>query len=123
MKPHFYIYCHGDRTWLYDLKRGKFSRDKTPAQRLTHKQAHSFSGSKGNVYVIVPGGYGRTVTRHDLTLITVALGLLTDARDTLRKAGASKARAYVARCIKSTQGALNHARRMQRRQLPETPAL
>lgn len=124
MNPHFYIYCHGDRTWLFDFALGKFTRDKTQAQRLTRKQARSFGGSKGNVYELIPAGYGRSVTQRDVTQILIACNALRDARDRLRMAGADKARAYLARALKSAQGALNHARRMNRKQQPPAaPAL
>lgn len=120
MSPHFYIFCHGDRTWLYDFARGKFTRDITQAQRLTSKQANTYK-DHGPVYEIVAGGFGRTVTQRDVSQILIARNLTQDARDRLRKAGATKARAYVARALKSIQGALNHARRMQRNQTPQQP--
>jgi hypothetical protein len=44
------------------------------------------------------------------TLIAHALTLLRDARADLGRAGARKSAAYVARAIKSTEGAARHAR-------------
>jgi hypothetical protein len=44
-----------------------------------------------------------------LVQIRVAIGHLKDARDCLRAAGASNSRCYVARAIKSAQGAERNA--------------
>ncbi|MBP8176363.1 MAG: hypothetical protein KAX77_01240 [Xanthomonadales bacterium] len=46
----------------------------------------------------------------------MALRKLRDARQLLRELGAPKAADYVARCIKSTDGARNHARRRRSNQ-------
>ncbi len=58
----------------------------------------------------------RPVTVADEIGIESALNYLKAARTRLRTAGANNAAAYVARAIKSTQGALNHARGMLARQ-------
>lgn len=52
----------------------------------------------------------RPVTTADEMRIESALMHLHDARDLLRKAEAGNAANYVARAMKSVQGALNHAR-------------
>ena len=50
----------------------------------------------------------------DLDLIRAALINLTAARDLLRRAKARRARAYVARALKSARGAYNNAARFAR---------
>lgn len=54
----------------------------------------------------------RPVTTADECRIEAALYYLGIARANLREVQANNAAAYVARAIKSTQGALNNARRM-----------
>lgn len=55
----------------------------------------------------------RPITRSDLTTISVAIRYARDARTMLRKAGADKAADYMARAIKSAEGAQRHAERTQ----------
>lgn len=52
----------------------------------------------------------RPVVPQDLQRIYIAVTMLNDAQRMLRAAAANNAAAYVARAIKSTQGALRHAR-------------
>lgn len=53
----------------------------------------------------------RAVTGGDVARIQGAINTLRRAKKTLRDAGAKKAAAYVARAMKSTEGALRHAER------------
>ena len=53
----------------------------------------------------------RNVTPHQMDLIKAAVAHLMKARDHLRTAGAKNASAYVARALKSAQGAQSHAHR------------
>jgi hypothetical protein len=61
----------------------------------------------------------RPVTEADERSIESALAMLNTARTLLRGADSHNAAAYVARAIKSTQGALTHARGMLDRQTRE----
>lgn len=61
----------------------------------------------------------RPVTTRDEIDIEAARFHLQEAREQLRRAQANNAAAYVARAIKSTQGALNNARRMLDKQTRE----
>lgn len=56
----------------------------------------------------------REVTSNHLGLIENACLLLKEARDQLRTAGANNAAAYVARSLKSAEGAKSHAERALR---------
>jgi hypothetical protein len=58
----------------------------------------------------------RPATTGDEMLIESALEALAIARTLLREAQAGNAANYVARAMKSTQGALNHAHRMVAKQ-------
>lgn len=53
----------------------------------------------------------RKVRAHDSLAFEAAIRHLRDARDWLRSAGAKKSAAYVARALKSTEGAQRHFRR------------
>ncbi len=53
----------------------------------------------------------RTVKRGDIGKINAAIGALRTARRYLREAGAKRSAAYVARALKSAEGAERHARR------------
>jgi len=54
----------------------------------------------------------REITPYQVELIEDAVKLLKRARDNLRTGGANNAAAYVARAIKSAEGAHNHAQRI-----------
>ena len=51
----------------------------------------------------------RPVATYDAQIIRVVVCRLCIARDDLRAAGANRAAAYVARALKSAEGALRHA--------------
>jgi hypothetical protein len=51
-------------------------------------------------------------TRDDLAEIALAIQLLRHTRDKLRRAGAVRAANYVARALKSAEGAARHAARL-----------
>lgn len=56
----------------------------------------------------------------EVMMIHGAICELKNARDNLRAAGANKAADYVARALKSTEGALRHARHMATRKAMES---
>lgn len=58
----------------------------------------------------------RPVTMQDIHRLSEACGQLRAARLNMRLAGANNSRAYIARAIKSAQGALNSAHRMLAKQ-------
>jgi hypothetical protein len=52
----------------------------------------------------------RTITPDDLYMITEAVNCIARARSLLKYAGATQARAYAARALKSAKGAQRHAK-------------
>lgn len=59
----------------------------------------------------------RTTTQRDLTQISVAIRYGKDARAALRRAGANQAARYMARALKSAEGAQRHAINAQYRRV------
>ena len=100
--------------WKTQSCQDAFERAKQKRSERLSNEARSYRAPAGTRRANLETGRGRAMIANLKSYqIEQALELLATARNLLRKAGARKSRAYVARAIKSTQGARRNAWRFE----------